>query len=144
MIQRTLLAAALAVGLGVAFLGISAGAAQAQPVDCANATTQMQMNVCASDAARAADRDLNKTYTTLIARIDGKDAVALLRDAEKAWIAYRDKECTFETSLTVGGTIHSMVVAECLETVTRARQKELQRQLDCEEGDMSCVALKAK
>jgi uncharacterized protein YecT (DUF1311 family) len=139
MIRRTLLAAAVAAGLGV-----SPSMAQAQPIDCAHAETQGAMTICADDAAKAADRDLNKTYNTLIARIDGKDAVALLRDAEKAWIVYRDKECAFETSLTVGGNIHPMVVAECLETLTRARQKELQRQLDCQEGDMSCVALKAK
>jgi uncharacterized protein YecT (DUF1311 family) len=139
MIRRTLLAAALAAGLGV-----SSSGAQAQKLDCANATTQMDMTVCASDAAKAADRDLNKTYTSLIARIDGQGAVALLRDAEKAWIAYRDKECAFETSMTVGGSVHPMVVAQCLETLTRARQKELQTQLDCQEGDLSCVALKAK
>jgi uncharacterized protein YecT (DUF1311 family) len=139
MIRRTLLAAAFAAGLGV-----PSGEAQAQPIDCANATTQTDMTICAGGAAKAADRDLNKTYTTLVARIDRKDAVAMLRDAEKAWIGYRDKECAFETSLTAGGSIHPMVVAQCLETLTRARQKELQRQLDCQEGDMSCVALKAK
>lgn len=139
MIRRTLLAAALAAVLGVLSI-----AAQAQPVDCAHAETQGAMNMCARDAADTADRDLNRTYNTLIARVDRKETIAMLREAERAWLAYRDKECAFETSLTVGGSIHPMVVAQCLETLTRARQKELQRQLDCQEGDMSCVALKAK
>jgi uncharacterized protein YecT (DUF1311 family) len=137
MIRRTLVAAAV-----LAAFGVHPG--MAQPRDCANATTQTDMNICAGDAAEAVDRDLNKIYNALIPRIDGKDAVALLRDAEKAWIVYRDKECAFETSLTAGGSIHPMAVAQCLETLTRAKQKELQRQLDCQEGDMSCVALKAK
>jgi uncharacterized protein YecT (DUF1311 family) len=139
VIGRTLVAAAFA-----ASLGFSSGDVHAQLIDCAHAETQGAMTMCAGAAAKAADGDLNKTYDTLIARIDDKHTIALLRDAEKAWIAYRDKECGFETSLTVGGSIHPMVVAQCLETLTRARQKELQRQLDCQEGDMSCVALKEK
>jgi uncharacterized protein YecT (DUF1311 family) len=135
MIVRALLLAALA------FLSLP-GVALAQAKDCSNAATQMDMNFCAGAAQKSADDQLNKTYNTLVARIDGKDALAQLRDAEKAWIVYRDRECTFESSATVGGSIHSMIVAQCLETMTRAREKELRRQLNCQEGDMSCVLRK--
>jgi uncharacterized protein YecT (DUF1311 family) len=100
------------------------------------------MNTCAAAAQKSADQQLNKTYNTLIARIANKDAIALLRNAEKAWLAYRDQECTFETSVTVGGSIHPMMVAQCLETKTRTRTKELQQLLQCQEGDLNCVSLK--
>ena len=125
-------------------LVLLAAPAAAGDVNCSKAVTQMDMNFCAGAAAKDADDQLNKTYNTLVARIDGQDAIAQLRDAEKAWIAYRDKECAFESSATVGGSIHSMLVTQCVETMARARDKELRRQLNCQEGDMSCVLLKAK
>jgi len=137
VIMRALPLAALAFGLFIP------GAASAQAKDCANATTQLDMNVCAAAAQKSADQQLNKTYNTLIARIADQDAIALLRNAEKAWLAYRDQECTFETSMTVGGSVHPMMVAQCLEAKTRARTQELQQLLNCQEGDLSCVPLKS-
>ena len=136
MVMRALPLAAFA------FLRSSPATVSAQAKDCANATTQLDMNVCAAAAQKTADQQLNKTYNTLIARIADPDAIAQLRNAEKAWLAYRDQECTFETSMTVGGSVHPMIVAQCLETKTRARTKELQQLLQCQEGDLSCVPLK--
>jgi uncharacterized protein YecT (DUF1311 family) len=136
--MRALLAAAL-VAFSIAVLSPSGAMAQAN--DCSNASTQTDMNLCAAAAQKSANRELNKAYNALIARIADKSVVPQLRDAERAWLAYRDKECSFETSLTIGGTVHPMMVAQCLEAKTQARIKELQVLLDCQEGDMSCVPL---
>ena len=54
-------------------------------------------------------------------------------------MSYRDKECQFETSATEGGSIHSMVLLLCKEDKTAARIQELEVQLNCEEGNFSCV-----
>ncbi len=51
-----------------------------------------------------------------------------------------DDECDYETAGTIGGTIHSTMVTNCNATLVEARIKQLQAQLNCAEGDMSCNA----
>jgi uncharacterized protein YecT (DUF1311 family) len=63
----------------------------------------------------------------------------MLVDPERAWIAYRDKLCAFQSSGTVGGTIHPLIETACLDEKTNVHKAELSRQFDCKEGDPSCV-----
>ena len=55
-----------------------------------------------------------------------------------AWIKFKDLACQFETSGTEGGSVHAMVLAECLIEKTRHRNKELEALANCQEGDLSC------
>jgi uncharacterized protein YecT (DUF1311 family) len=49
-----------------------------------------------------------------------------LRNVERAWIAYRDKECAFEVGEQKdGGSIWPMQMSNCLEQMTAARIREL-------------------
>ncbi len=126
MMRRTLLLLALA--------GTPVAAA-----DCPGATTQMELNQCAGATAKAADDELNSLYKQVRARLRGDDATTkLLVAAQRAWIAYRDAECTFAASGFLGGSIYPMVYAGCLESVTNARIEDFRRYLACEEGDLSC------
>ena len=53
--------------------------------------TQSELNMCASDEAARADSELNSAYTGWLAQIEGDSlAIAKLREAEKAWLRYRD------------------------------------------------------
>jgi uncharacterized protein YecT (DUF1311 family) len=97
--------------------------------DCNKAQTQMELNYCADKAFQAEDKTLNALYRKLMASYDAKDQ-ALLRTAEKNWLAYRDSECEFETSGSEGGSIHPMEGSNCLTEKTKARIKELQAQAD--------------
>lgn len=55
------------------------------------AKTQTEMNACASEEAARVDAELNKVYHQLLSQAVNKDeAVAKIKTAEKAWIAYRD------------------------------------------------------
>jgi uncharacterized protein YecT (DUF1311 family) len=54
------------------------------------ANTQSEMNTCASQESARADSDLNLTYRKLLSKATTPDAVQKIRDAERAWIAYRD------------------------------------------------------
>jgi uncharacterized protein YecT (DUF1311 family) len=63
---------------------------------------------------------------------------ASLRDVEKTWLRFRDRECAFETMGTVGGSVHLTVVAQCKSRLTIQRTKDLEDQLNCKEGDLSC------
>lgn len=53
------------------------------------AKTQAAMNVCASDEAARADKQLNEVYRTLLQRTTDMTATKI-KVAERAWITYRD------------------------------------------------------
>jgi uncharacterized protein YecT (DUF1311 family) len=80
---------------------------------------------------------LNAVYNKLRAKISdaGKKN---LQVAQQSWLRFRDQECEFETMRTVGGSIHSMIVAICLTRLTDQRVKDLEAQLNCQEGNLSC------
>jgi uncharacterized protein YecT (DUF1311 family) len=61
-----------------------------------------------------------------------------LKDLERTWVAYRDKECAWEIGPQQdGGSIWPMEMDNCLEQKTDARIRELKSLLDCTEGDPS-------
>jgi len=80
--------------------------------------TQMELNQCAANDYRAADRDLNAYYSKLEKT---KELVA----AERAWIAYRDAECAYQAKAVEGGSMAPMVHASCLTELTKQRLKQL-------------------
>ncbi|HEX2944174.1 MAG TPA: lysozyme inhibitor LprI family protein [Rhodopila sp.] len=107
--------------------------------DCANPTTQADMNMCAGRSFKAADATLNATYAQIMGRLKKHPSVKQsLVTAQRAWLNFRDAECAFSASATEGGSIHNMVVANCLESLTKDRTRMLQAYLKCQEGDMSC------
>lgn len=97
----------------------------------------MELNEQAAQAFGKADGALNKLYGQLLAKVSpaGKEA---LKQAQRSWLIFRDQECDFETMGTVGGSIHGMMVTECRTRLTLARVKDLQAQVSCGEGDLSC------
>ena len=103
----------------------------------AMAQSQMEMSAQAGSALQKSDAQLNAVYNKLRAKISdaGKKS---LQTAQQSWLRFRDQECEFETMGTVGGSIHSMIVAICLTRLTDQRIKDLEVQLNCEEGDLSC------
>jgi uncharacterized protein YecT (DUF1311 family) len=104
------------------------------------AQSQMEMNAQAGSALQQADVRLNAVYNKLRARISDAGKQKLL-GAQQSWLRFRDQECEFETSGTLGGSIHSMMVAVCLTRLTDQRTKDLDRLLTCQEGDLSCAGL---
>ena len=102
------------------------------------AQTQTDLNQQAGAALKDADRQLNAAYTKLRARL-GPGSRARLQAAEEAWIRFRDRECAFIGATTEGGSIHGMIVAQCQARLTLVRVKDLEAQLNCQEGDLSCV-----
>ena len=118
-------------------LMLLAAPAWAEDVDCNNAMTQPDMNFCSGKGYQAADKVLNSTYAKLMAAADESDKKRL-RNAERAWIAFRDAQCGYETSASIDGTIHPMEVSGCYTSKTIARTKELESLMGCPEGDPGC------
>lgn len=114
-----------------------AGTAQAQ--ECNDSSNQMELNQCAAKAFEAADRELNANFRDIQRRL-GKDADTrrLLVEAQRAWILFRDAECTFQTSGAAQGSIFPLVFADCKTALTNDRTRQLRAYLACEEGDMNC------
>lgn len=107
-----------------------------QTVDCDAPQVQMEMTYCAELAWQAADKDLNAAYAKAIAamrRIDAglpedmKGAVETLREAQRAWVAYRDKACAAYGFLARGGTMEPMLVYGCYADLTTNRTGELEQ-----------------
>jgi uncharacterized protein YecT (DUF1311 family) len=88
--------------------------------------------------ASATDTKLNSVYQALLSRLGPADR-ARLREAQRAWIAFRDKECAFRSQGTDAGSAGATVVAGCITELTEARTSQLKAQLDCPEGDIACV-----
>ena len=116
------------------------GPAAAQPLDCADATTTVEITQCADRAYRAADGELNEVYRAARERAEAIDAsmarsgleppataAVLLRDAQRHWIAYRDDACAAEAMAAEGGTIGSMLFLGCMEGLTIERTGRLRR-----------------
>ncbi len=107
--------------------------------DCGKFTVQADMNVCAGDNYAAADSALNRTYAGAMAQQDDAASKTALRDAERAWISYRDKECDFEIGPQAdGGSIWPMEMSNCLEDKTAARIRELKAMGGCTAGVSVC------
>ena len=82
--------------------------------------TQTELTECASIEFKQADADLNRVYQSL-------PKTSGLIAAEKAWIAYRDKQCHNEAKMYEGGSMYSMQLLSCL---TEATEHQTQMLLD--------------
>ena len=111
--------------------------AQALADDCANASTQMEMNTCAAAQFQTADKKLNETYQNALQRAEPPQR-DLLKKAQIAWIALRDADCALVSSGTEGGSIQPMIASQCMTDKTDEREAFLASLLQCEEGDLSC------
>ena len=70
------------------------------------------------------DALLNRYYVALIGRLD-KSSIAALREAQRAWIPFRDKVCKFQWTVYRDGTIRGPVAASCLMEETARRAVDL-------------------
>jgi uncharacterized protein YecT (DUF1311 family) len=113
--------------------------ALAQADDCDNAADQQAMSECVGKSYKKADADLNGLYKQIAQRLKSDpDTTKLLVAAQRAWVSFRDAECTFSASTSQGGTIYPMVYASCLDGLTEKRIADLKAYLACQEGDTSC------
>lgn len=133
-LRALLLAACAALMLSSSF----AAAQDDEPeVDCENATTQMEMNICAGRDYQAADDELNAVYRKAVAAAETMDrelkdmdeqlvgAVDALKRGQRAWIGYRDGQCDLAGFEARGGSMEPMLVSGCLADLTRKRTAEL-------------------
>ena len=119
-----------------------AASAQYPDVDCNDARTQLDMNICAhrdfkqADAemntqwklnaadAKAADEGWNKTYDNRPGFFE------TLLAGQRGWLIYRDRQCESEGFYVRGGSMEPMVISGCRAKITRARTEQLKNMLE--------------
>ncbi|QLF71089.1 DUF1311 domain-containing protein [Peteryoungia desertarenae] len=118
----------------VLLMDVPASSEDEPAVDCANAMTQMDMNICAGQDYQAADDEMNAQWRktrALLAEWDksvesrGETASEQLLAAQRAWLSYRDRQCAVEGAAVEGGSMQPLIVASCLAKLTRLRTEDL-------------------
>jgi len=112
--------------------------AAAAPVapGCNSPRSQVEMNRCAGLEYTAADAAMTRQWKTTYAYMKGRDAAdgsrgggfgyaAALLGSQRAWIQFRDRECTIEGGEFAGGSIQPMTQARCKTRLTRERTAQL-------------------
>lgn len=116
-----------------------AGPAFAQDTDCSQAMSQMELNSCAYQDWEEADARLNAIYKEVVAAYSSLDAdlpddmgsaVATLREAQRHWVAFRDKACEAEGFAMRGGSAEPLLVYGCMRVLTEERIGHLEGMRD--------------
>jgi uncharacterized protein YecT (DUF1311 family) len=86
----------------------------------------------------AANRALDETYKALMAqKTFYVGSAAALRDVERAWIVYKDKECDYEYGASRDENFW-LAHADCEARLTEQRIRELQGRPSCTGGASVC------
>lgn len=112
--------------------------AEAREHHCDDPQNQHDMNACASIDFQRADAELNRVWARAIAGAREADREldrefdqrpteeATLREAQRAWITFRDAHCTVEGYHEArGGSMETMVYEGCRAALTRERIQQL-------------------
>jgi uncharacterized protein YecT (DUF1311 family) len=125
--------------LGICFMVIAPNLAFAELCD--NPATQSDMTYCAGWQFKKDDAGLNDVYGRLKENYaEIPNAKTALTKAQRAWVVFRDAECKLEAAGEEGGTAQPMIYSQCLSRLTQLRTEQLQKRLDCQEGDLTCIA----
>lgn len=110
----------------------------AQPAsDCADPQTQHAMNRCAAADFERADAALNGLWPEVLAyvrRQDGSPPIAgdgraggeaRLREAQRAWLRFRDAHCALDAYAMRGGSAEPLLYNGCRARITEERTRQL-------------------
>jgi uncharacterized protein YecT (DUF1311 family) len=112
----------------------------ATSTDGGNAQSQLEMNQAAARELQTVEADMNAVLERLFKLATSRpSSVAKLKQAQVAWLAYRDAHIrAFWPSEEPGayGSVHPMCVANERARLTRARLAELRAMTERVEGDV--------
>lgn len=102
------------------------GAAAKQCQQAPGGDTTIGIATCAMGEHAAWDVVLNREYKAARAQYtDDQTAADSLRDAQRAWIAWRDAECAFQYDRYGGGSMRTIASANCQMSMTAQRALDL-------------------
>jgi uncharacterized protein YecT (DUF1311 family) len=106
---------------------------------CSDPQNQSDMNICAGIDFERADAELNSAWREAIAGARAADREldrdderptneAVLRQAQRAWLSFRDAHCGWEGYEARGGSMEPMLYNGCRARITRERTAQLRRE----------------
>jgi uncharacterized protein YecT (DUF1311 family) len=111
-------------------------AAAEDEIKCNPEGATFEMAACARDDFEKADKKLNTVYQKLLKSLAQADKeygslgeesrVKRLKDAQRAWVAWRDPECLLRSVENFGGSIENINIPACMASLTEERAKQLQ------------------
>lgn len=104
---------------------VAVNLAAAQPINdpCAGMTTA-EMRECLNQRYKQADTALNQLYRQLMSQLSKTQQIKL-REAQQAWVLFRDKSAAFVASAAEGGTLQPLLSLSVLTSMTEKRVAEL-------------------
>lgn len=107
---------------GISLLALTS--AEPARAECADAVTTVEMRACAAQEYEAADAELNAVYAQVKAAVS-KEVMGYVREAQRAWIPFRDAACSAEAAPYAGGTIQPQIGTDCKTRLTQRRADDL-------------------
>lgn len=130
------------ISLAIAMVSLSAGLVCAHPqpqgqkdFDDSKAAAQscpgpqIALEACESSIYHSLDTRMGDLYKKQMARL-GPESKAALRDAQRAWLVFRDKSCDYEAGKDPRGYM-LVIQYTCLQDTTRRRIEDLTSYLEC-------------
>lgn len=115
----------------------AAPAVDPSATDCDGDSPQQMLNICAANAAQAADHELNLVWKRVAAEMKRRDGEVdrkvdreplhfdTLLASQRAWLTYRDKQCLLASFEMRGGSSAPQIHDGCFHELTRARIAQL-------------------
>ena len=98
----------------------------ASEIDCENAMTTYEMNICAGMETEAADTLLEKYLAKAKEKYNDETAVITsLVKSQDAWIIYRKTHCDAIYEMWSGGTIRGVMFGGCMLQLTKQRTHKI-------------------
>jgi uncharacterized protein YecT (DUF1311 family) len=101
---------------------------------CDKAMSNAETRQCADREFKKHDAELNRLYKKLLENAAdqgdvqqgyGVPPLEALKQAQRAWVAFRDANCHWKSTSFYGGTGQSVIMSSCLAIATRDRVEEL-------------------
>ena len=108
-------------------------------VNCDSPATTLEIDGCLQVKLKQTEAKLNATYQRVIHALSKPDMRGIIHYAEakqdlikaqRAWITYREKDCSAVYALAVSGSIRGQLFLECMQKRTEQRIEELERFLE--------------
>ena len=115
----------------------AAPAVDVDATDCDGNSPQQMLNICAANAARAADHELNLVWKRVAAEMKRRDTgidrktdrepgfFDTLLASQRGWLTYRDKQCLLASFEMRGGSGAPQIHGGCMHRLTRERIDQL-------------------
>lgn len=115
----------------------AAPAVDRDATDCDDDSPQQMLNICAANAAQAADYEMNLAWKRVVTDMKRRDTQIdrktdrepgffdTLLASQRAWLTYRDKQCLLASFEMRGGSGAAQIYGGCFHELTRARIAQL-------------------